>query len=559
MIPSKLSSKKRLKRYGELVNVLIKYGFEDFVSKSSLNKIIPENYLKNHNTVKKNLSYSTFERVRMVLEELGPTYIKLGQIFSSRDDIIPPKLISELEKLQDNAPVVEGFDVITVIEQELQIQVEEHFQQIEKEPIATASMAQVHKAKLLDGEDVVLKIQKPDIGETIEADIAVMKQLVKSLEKFSNEIQTLNLGSILQTFEKSIRKELNFLEEIENNKRFAENFEDNESIYVSTVYEHLSTSKIICMEFIDGIKVSDIETLKLAKIDPHSISNVITDLYLEQVLVHGFFHSDPHPGNIMILPDSCQVCFIDFGMMDTVLSRNKEVLENIIIYFLEGDVRKISLSIENIAVKYDIKDYKSFELELNEMIDNISNTTLQNFKIDVVLNQFKSILSNNNIVLPDYLNSLIRGLILMEGVAVKLNPDYNITENLMPYKEKILHKRLSLQYIFKKNLKRYRDYMELIDNFPEDINDIIRKVKEGKFVMTHQHIGIKDFQKSSGEIANRIVFAIIIAALSIGSSILVLAKMPPLFRGIPLLGAIGFSLSFIFGIYIMISMVRNRK
>jgi len=311
------------------------------------------------------------------------------------------------------------------------------------------------------------------------------------------------------------------------------------------------------MEFIDGIKVSEIDKLKAANIQPSAVAKVGVDLYLEQVLEHGFFHADPHPGNILVLPKTGQICFLDFGMMGTVMPSDKEALGDLLLYFLRKDVKKIIILLEKIAVKTDIPDYKKLEQDLYELVSGVSDISLQNVKIGTILTQFKTVLYENRIILPHYLYMLIRGLIIIEGVGRKLDPSFNITDNLEPYTTKIVRKRFSLKRLFKKNLNRFQDINALVDTLPDDINAILKKIKDGKLVIIHEHKGLKEFQNATSKSVNRLVFAVIIAALSIGSAILVMAKMPPLINGIPLLGAIGFVLSAILGFYIVISIFRN--
>ena len=559
MIRLKRPNKMSLKRYNKLFSVLTKYGFKDVMANKQLQKLVPNSYLKEHPDTLKSLSFSTYERIRMVLEELGPTYVKLGQIFSSREDILPPDLIKELEKLQDHVATPNHFNVNEVIEKEFNIIISEHFKSIDAKPIAAGSLAQVHKAQLLTGEEVALKIQRPNIIEIIEADILVMKQVAKYLIKYSNQAKSLQPIQIVDSFEKSIKEELQFLREVNNMKRFAQNFEGNEAIYIPKVFVSFCTDKIICMEFIDGIKVSEKDTLNSMNINPALVAKVGVDLYLQQILKYGFFHADPHPGNLFVLPKTEQICFIDFGMMGTIMPNDKEALEDFLLYFLQKNVKKIILILEKIAVKTEISDSKKLEYDLYELVDGLSNVTLQNIKLSDILTKFKIILYNNKIVLPHYLYMLIRALIIIEGVGLKLDPKFNITDNLQPYISKITKNRFSLKRLFKKNLIRFQDINSLLDHLPNDIDIILNKIKEGKLVVIHEHKGLKEFQKATITIANRLVFAIIIAALSIGSSILVIAKMPPLVNGIPLLGAIGFIISAFLGLYIIFSIFKKKQ
>ena len=557
MINLKLPKKKELIRYNKLFSILAKYGFEDVMANNQVRKFIPKSYLKKHPDTEKLLSFSKFERIRMVLEELGPSYVKLGQIFSNREDMLPPELIKELEKLQDHVPSLENFNIKKTIEEELEINSADYFTFINHEPLAAASLAQVHKAQLLNGDLVALKIQRPDIEQIIDADIAIMYQIAKNLDKHSKQAKAFQPISIVAAFEKSIKEELLFFKEIDHIEHFAKNFDGNDTIHVPKVYKDLSNNHIICMEFIDGIKVSEIEKLKAHNIDPVEVGQMGVDLYLKQILEHGFFHADPHPGNIFVLPDSGKICFIDFGMMGTIMPNDEESLGNLLLYFLRKDVKKIISVLEKIAIKTEIPDYKKLESDLYELVEAVSNTAIQNIRMNTVLGQFKNVLYENKVTLPHYIYMLMRALVIIEGVGLKLDPEFNITTNLQPFMTKINRKRFSLKRLLKKNWTRVQDISTLVDTLPDDVNTIINKIKDGKLTLIHEIKGLEELQHSLTKASNRLVFAIIIAALSIGSSILVIAEMPPLVYGVPLLGGIGFLVSALLGFYIMISIFRN--
>ncbi|MDL5512380.1 AarF/ABC1/UbiB kinase family protein [Arenibacter sp. M-2] len=559
MFGIKLPQKQNLKRYNALFMVLTKYGFEDIMANSQARKFIPKKYLLKHPDTEKRLSGSTFQRIRMVLEELGPSYVKMGQIMSNRDDMLPPDLVKELEKLQDHAPTLQNFEVEKVLSQELNINCPQYFLSIDPKPLAAASLAQVHKAQLLNGDWVALKIQRPNIAEVIASDISIMKEVAEALEKYSAQVKAFQPAKLVESFEKSVNEELSFHREMDNMEHFARNFMDNNDIYVPKLYRELSNDHIICMEWIDGIKVSELEKLKAKNIDSSAVAKVGVDLYLEQVLEHGFFHADPHPGNLFVLPEVQKICFIDFGMMGTIMPKDKEALIDLLLCFLKKDVRKLIPVLKKIAIRSEIPDEKKLEYDLYELVEGISNTSIRNIKLGITLKQFKNVLYENKITIPHYLYILIRALVIIEGVGLKLDPEFNITDNLEPYMAKITRKRFGLKRLFKKNLNRFQDYNALLDKLPDDINEIVDKIKDGKLVIVHEHKGLDEFRKTLKTAFNRLVYAVIIAALSIGSALLVMADMPPKVSGIPVLGAIGFGLSAIIGLVILISIYRSKK
>ncbi|SDH31200.1 Phosphotransferase enzyme family protein [Winogradskyella thalassocola] len=313
------------------------------------------------------------------------------------------------------------------------------------------------------------------------------------------------------------------------------------------------------MEFIDGIKISDIEKLKAHQIDPVQIGNVGVDLYLKQILEYGFFHADPHPGNIFVMPNSGQICFIDFGMMGTIMPNDEEALGELLLNFMRKDTKKIIPILEKIAIKTEIPDYKKLEYDLYELIEDVSNTSIKSIKLEAVIEKFKNVLYQNKVTLPHYLYMLMRALVIIEGVGLKLDPNFNINTNLQPFMATISRKKFSIKRLLKKNWTRVQNINALIDTLPEDVNSIIHKIKDGKLTIIHDIKGLEELRHSLNKASNRLVVAIIIAALSIGSALLVIADMPPKVKGIPLLGAIGFTLSAILGFIVVISIFRNNK
>ncbi len=386
-----------------------------------------------------------------------------------------------------------------------------------------------------------------------------MKEVARALEKYSAQAQAFQPIQLIASFEKSIHEELSFLQEMGHMERFAKNFEGNNAIFVPKVYRELSNDHIICMEFVDGIKVSELEQLISSNIDSRAVAKVGVDLYLEQILEHGFFHADPHPGNIFVLSETEKICFIDFGMMGSIMPNDKEALWELLTGFIRKDLRKIISILKRIAVNTEIPDVKKLEYDLFELIEGISNTSIRNIRLCVTLEQFKTVIHENKITLPHYLYMLTRALVIIEGVGLKLDSQFIITDHLRPYLAKSGRKRFGLKHLFTKNVNRFQDYATLLDTLPDDIDDILKKINHGKLVIVHEHKGLDNFKNALKKAINRLVLSVIIAALSIGSSLLVIADMHPRIKGVPLLGAMGFLLSAILGFVIVISIFRNKQ
>ncbi len=287
---------RKLKRSARLISVLSKYGFKDILARMNGGNKQEEISGNSDEVISKGTVY---ERIRLALEELGPTFVKLGQTFSNREDLLPPELIQELQKLQDKVETVD-MDVEEALESEFNISVKNHFQEIQKEPLATASIAQVYKAVLLDGTPVILKLRKPDVQSVIEDDLLLIKDIEKLISAYSEIGEKLNLKQAISTFEKSLLEEVSLINERNNIQQFRLNFKNNKETYVPKVYEEFCNNNILCMEFIDGIKVTDKSVLMANNIDPVKVSETGLRLFVSQILDYGFFHADPHAGNILV-------------------------------------------------------------------------------------------------------------------------------------------------------------------------------------------------------------------------------------------------------------------
>ena len=548
--------KRKLKRTTKVLSVLTKYGFDEIFVRSRIRKIIPENILDKNKRAKGALSLTVYHRIRMALEELGPTYIKFGQMFSNRDDMLPPELIAELQKLQDEVPA-EVINIREKITNELNIDPEEYFTLIEDKPLAAASISQVFKAILKTGETVILKIKRDNIQEIIESDLLIMKSLVKQLENYKAEIKKLNLMQILETFEKSIHNELSLLNELSNIERFGKNFAKISNICVPKTYRELSNNNILCMDFIDGIKVTDIEKLIRSGLDIKTVARQGMDLYMTQVLDHGFFHADPHAGNIFVLHDG-RIAFIDFGTMVSLMPSDKENLEDLILFFIRKNPEKVVSTIKKIAVDYSVKNEDKLQRGVFELIEMISASSLENINVGKTIKQLKTLLQENDVTLPEYLYLLMRGIILLEGIGQKLDPEINLIKILEPCTEEIIRRKFSAKNIAAKGIENIKILAESMTALPEETLDLIRKVKNNELKITHEIAGMPEMKDTIKKTSDRLVLAIIISALSIGSAILVMADIAPKIYGVPVLGFLGFLISAILGISIVISMLRRK-
>lgn len=539
------NQKRKLKRTASLVKILAKYGFEELLNNTSSEANLNDSPL------------SIYERIRMALEELGPTYVKFGQAFSSREDLLPKEMIVELQKLQDKVES-RPMDVRELLKTDLGIDPDEFFTSIAEEPFASASISQVYKAELKNGQPVILKIKRPGIREVVASDMLIMKDIAGFLTSYSEAFRRINLVEVLEAFEKSIFQELSFLNELANIERFSRNFKGNEAIYLASAYPELSNDSILCMEFIAGAKITDKDAIISMGLSPEKITHIGLDLYLIQVLEHGFFHADPHPGNLLVL-QSGQIAFIDFGSMGSMMPTEKVMLEDFVSYFMAQDARRLIATMKKMAIRFNVADESKLERDIHEFFNLLDGVSLEQMDIKEVLTKFSAILNNNEILMPDHLYLLVRGIVLIEGIGRALVPDLNILDGLRPYILKIALRRLSPEELKKSGLKLLRTLTEALKTMPDDVQSIISKLNSGDLKVVQEVKDLPALKTMVERGLSNLSLSVFLSGLLITSAILILADKPPKFNGIPILALSGLVISLLVGVVILMQAVFKKK
>lgn len=554
-----MPNSSHLGRYRTVIAILLKYGLEDWVAHSRLQRVFTQSEWLSHKDFGRSvLALSRHQRVRLAVEELGTTFIKFAQVLSSRHDVVPKEMILEIEKLQDHVPPVSNLDIQALIAHSLGKPIEELFAEYNPEPIASASIAQVYEVRLKNGQRAVLKVRRPGIEKVIAEDLAIMKELMAFAISRFPKIADMHPQDLIESFDRSIKKELSMLAEAASIERFAEIFSGEPTIYVPQVYREYCTDEILCMEYIEGIKVTDLATLDALGYDRPRLAITGVGLYFRQILEFGFFHADPHPGNFFVMgPD--QFCLIDFGMLGTLMPRDKELLTDFVLQFLNKDTAELIRTIEKIAVSSEVEDYTRFEQEIYEFMADWDKTAIKDLKIGELLQSFSLTLLENRIRLPGYFFLLIRTFIIIEGVGLKLDPTYNIIANLAPFAQQLIQQRLSPLRYGKQVWESFQDLENLVRTLPGDLKMVLRKVKSGRLHIEIEHKGLQETNDAFERGSNRISLSIIIGALVVGTALVSYAMIPPLVFGIPLLGIAGFVISGFLGFRVVMSILRNKK
>ncbi|MCK4789299.1 MAG: AarF/ABC1/UbiB kinase family protein [Desulfobacteraceae bacterium] len=550
---------RHLDRYQQILRVFFKYGFQDFVEGLKIEQYIEIGLqLISRKHREQTEKFTRAERIRMALEELGPTFIKLGQILSTRPDLIPLEYVQELSKLQDNVPPFSYEEVREIVKAETGKVPEDLFQHFEKAPLAAGSIGQVHRALLRNGEEVVVKAQRPGIREIIEVDTEIMLHLAFLMESHLEEIEVQQPTKVVEEFARTIEKEIDYLTEASHIDRFAGLFLSDETIYVPKVFHELSTERILTMEYIDGIKASEIDLLRQKSYDLQLLAERGALLILKQVFVHGFFHADPHPGNIFFLPNNI-VCYLDFGMMGRVSNKDQENFTDLIMAVVERDERKAGDALLKITNFQKEPDRRELNRDLAEFMDRHLYQSLQHLEVGKLLQQLLEIVTRYGIQLKPEFFLLMKALSAVESVGLMLDPEFEIVKHAEPFIRRIQASRLSPKRIAGDAIETGAELLGLLKETPGEVRAIFKQAREGKIKIEFVHKGLEEMFFTHDRISNRIAFAIVLASLIVASSLIVLADIPPKWNEIPIIGLTGFVVAAIMGFWLLVSILRHGK
>jgi ubiquinone biosynthesis protein len=541
---------RHFSRYRQIIAVLFKYGFEDILGSFKIDKYL-EVFLQMISAKRKELlkKYSKFERARMALEELGPTFIKLGQALSMRPDFISIEFIDELAKLQDCVPPFSFSEIKEIVKSELDVKIEDVFEYFDKAPIASASIGQVHKARLKDGREAAVKVQRPGMDKLVAVDLGIMFHLADLIGNNIEEIAFIRPVKIVEEFARTIAKELDYNIEADHMERFSKSFVDDPAIHIPKVYREFTTRRVLTMEFIDGIKPSDLTALDKAGIDKQLITHRGADLLLKQIFDNGFFHSDPHSGNIFILPGNV-IALLDFGQVGTVDKQSKEDFVDLIESVVQQNAFKATRQLLKITYWDKKPDTRLLEREVSDFIGNHLYKTLKDLNINQLIHDLLHMMTRHQLRIPPDIFLMMKALATIEGIARKLDPEFDMIAQVTPFIRQIKLDRLKPPRIADDLYNLSGELIEFIKHFPNDMMEISRLIREQKLYLKMDEKSMEQIQLTQNKIGNRISIAIILAALIIGSSVVIYAKTPPTIAGVSFFGLTGYIISVIIGLWL---------
>jgi ubiquinone biosynthesis protein len=560
---------KGFRRFAAITRVLLKHGLGDVLEHLSGRAEKKEERFQDQDLILRS-GFPSPERIRLALEELGPSFIKLGQLMSTRADLFPPEYIEEFTKLQDHVPPVPFPEIKKVIEDELKRPLAEIFQTINPEPIAAASVAQVHLAEFSTGERLAVKVIRPGIGKKIRQDVRLMYYLAEKIEKHFEMGRILGMRNLVREFERIIFRELDMFIEAGSIEKFALNFKDSEEIYIHKVYWNCTSRSVLVMEHIDGIKMDRVEILKAHGLDPQAIADIGLRSFSRQLMEFGFFHADPHPGNTLVMHDG-RVALVDFGITGYLDEQMMRQIANLFLGYAEHDYDLVLEALVDAGIiDEQTMDLKSFQVDLKEISEPFYGRSLKTISVKDVYDQVLQLVYKYHIRLPRNILLLLKTFIQTEALGKILGSEASLLEAARPYAERFFERRYNPKKFFRDLGKEVRTTGGYLRAMPKLMHDLLRQTAQGKQRLELRHTGLENLNSQFTKGVNRLTLGFIIsasiiaAALVLNSSQRIFEVSLNLFGLAPisitsLFGLVGYVIATILGLWLIFSIFRSGK
>ncbi|MBA4372877.1 MAG: hypothetical protein C0402_08425 [Thermodesulfovibrio sp.] len=554
---------RNVNRVRQIVNVLLKHGFGNLIDQLHLNRFVPfRKRLRSFGQWPPLKSLNSAERLRMAFAELGPSFIKLAQLLATRPDLVTKQFADEFKKLQDSVPPFSTTAAKAIIEAETKTSVGTIFAYLDDEPIAAASIAQVYRGRLLDGSEVIIKVQRPGIEEQIETDINILTSVAQLMERHIPESAFFNPSGIVDEFARTVRKELDFMEEARNCIRFGKNFEKHPDVHIPKVFNIYTTDKILVLELIPGVRIDDIDGIISLGLDRKRLAKIGVDAYFKQVLEDGFFHADPHAGNIFAMPDG-RIGFMDFGIVGRVTAEMRETMANTFLALIHKDFDRLIEQYVELGLVPEHIDFdvfrREFRADLADFLEPLYGMTLKDLNFAEYMDTVTRLAIKHKLKVPSDLILVNKAMLILENLGRELDPEFDFIAAAEPYATKIIGERVRPARIFERAQKNVMEISDFFVLFPKQMKQIIRKVLKDDIHVKMTHIGMEKLIGDMDRSSNRISFSMIISAILLSSAIMHGMGVGPTWNGMSVLGFASFGFAFIMGIWLIISIIRSGR
>jgi ubiquinone biosynthesis protein len=552
---------RSLGRLSEIAQVMVRHGFGYFLEAHKLTDLLPGRSAELRlSAAESSVGSARGQHLRELLDELGPTFVKFGQLLSTRPDVVPPDIIAELRGLQDDVRPFPFEQAERVIEDDLGNTLERLFLSFDPIPVAAASIGQVHRAVLPNGREVAVKVQRPGAPRQIEADVALLHQAAKLVNERVRALDFIDLPGLIDEFAREIRQELDYRLEGRNAQTFHRNFASNPHVRVPKVYWQYTRARVLTLEWLEGRHVADVDSMPLTIDERRDLAYLIAETWMTMIFRHGFFHGDPHPANILVLEEAGTIGLVDFGAVGKLTDDDMSKLTRLFIDAASENVDVLPKRLADLGVRYPKEREAEFLAEIREMYYRYYGASLAEIDPIQVIREAFQLIYSMNLQLPTRYLLLDRAIATVGAVGVELYPDFNVFEVARPYARGLMLERFTPQRVAKRARRDLIRYVQIFAEAPYQWHDLLEEVRDGQLEVGFVHKGLDDFLESIQRVFNRLVIALVVSGGLIGSSMIgIFATKGPQILGINAISVVGFALSTVLGLWLLWGVVRSGR
>jgi ubiquinone biosynthesis protein len=558
-----VSTTRSIGRLSEIAQVMVRHGFGYFLEAHRLSDLLPGRSAEDriaHAAAEHGAASARGQHLREVLDELGPTFVKFGQLLSTRPDVVPPDIVAELRGLQDDVRPFPFEQAERVIEEELGNTLERLFLDFDPAPVAAASIGQVHRATLPNGRRVAVKVQRPGAPRQIEADLALLDQAAKLARERIRAFDFVDTRQLVDEFARSIRKELDYRQEGRNAQNFHRNFAGDPHVRIPKVYWQYTRPRVLTLEWIDGIQLADLDLVATTLEERREIALRLTEAWMTMIFRHGFFHADPHPANILLPPEAGTIGLVDFGAVGTLTDDDLSKLTGLFIDAANENIDQLPRRLGDLGVRYPKEREAEFLAEIRELYYRYYGATLSEVDPIQVIREGFQLIYSMNLNLPTRFLLLDRSIATLGSVGVELYPDFNVFEVARPYARDLMLERFAPDRVARRARREVFRYAQVLAEAPHQFHDFMEEIRDGQIEVGFVHKGLDDLLAKLDTLFNRLVIALIVVGGMIGSSLIgIFAKAGPQVLGINVISMIGFGLSAVLGLWLLWGVVRSGR
>jgi ubiquinone biosynthesis protein len=558
-----VSTTRNIGRLSEIAQVMVRHGFGYFLEAHRLSDLLPGRSAEDRiafAAAEHGAASARGQHLREVLDELGPTFVKFGQLLSTRPDVVPPDIVLELRALQDDVRPFPFEQAERVIEEELGNTLERLFLDFDSVPVAAASIGQVHRATLPNGRRVAVKVQRPGAPRQIEADLGLLYQAARLVHERIHALDFVDTRQLVDEFARSIRKELDYRQEGRNAQTFHRNFAGNPHVRVPKVYWQYTRARVLTLEWVDGIQVADIDLVAATLEERRELAYRITEAWMTMIFRHGFFHADPHPANILVPPRAGTIGLVDFGAVGALTDDDMSKLTGLFIDAANENIEQLPKRLGDLGVRYPKEREGEFLSELRELYYRYYGASLSEIDPVQVVREGFQLIYSMNLRLPTRFLLLDRAIATLASVGVELYPDFNVFDVARPYARDLMLERFTPDRVARRARREAFRFARVVAEAPYQFHDFMEEIRDGQIEVGFVHKGLDEFLADLQKVFNRLVIALIVTGGLIGSSLIgIFAKAGPHVLGVNVISIIGFALSAVLGVWLLWGVVRSGR